>query len=210
MYGLIDQQNRGKFAELNRQVFEGSTFRMEFGMTGLKGTSRWLETQATPLRDGQRNIIAALNVTREFITNRKKTETDLERATERLLETKTIARKAGIVFVRPGGWKALLSAPQVSRILGSAPELLLDERQLLDTDEEATGQMLYGDGEQVRTAYRELIAGGKELDLTFLWRRPDNEVRHIHIKGSREQDTGGKPKRIFGVMQDVTVHREMV
>jgi two-component sensor histidine kinase len=59
-------------ADLNLPVFEGGMLRMEFGITGLRGTRRWLETQATPLRDGQRNIIAALNVTRD-ITNRKKT-----------------------------------------------------------------------------------------------------------------------------------------
>ena len=47
-------------------------------------------------------------------------------------------------------------------------------------------------------------------DLIFRWRRPDNEVRHIHIKGSREQDAEGRPKRIFGVIQDVTVHTHMV
>jgi PAS domain S-box-containing protein len=217
MSGLINQEDRGRFEDLNREVFEGSTFRMEFGIIGLKGTHRWLETQSTPLRDGQRNIIAALNVTRD-ITNRKKTETDLERAAERVLEAKTIAQLGSFSSDLVGGKIAF--SPEVCRILGSAPGLLLDGTllggtllggTLLDgTDEEAASQMLYGDGEQVRTAYRALIAQGKELDLIFRWRRPDNEVRHIHIKGSREQDAEGKPKRIFGVIQDVTVHTQMV
>ncbi len=202
MTGLINQEDRGRFQELNRQVFEGGTFRMEFGITGLRGTTRWLETQSTPLRDGQRNIIAALNVTRD-ITNRKKTETDLERAAERVLEAKTIAQLGSFSSDLVGG-KIAFSA-EVYRILGSAPALLLDGR-----DEDADSQMLYGDGDQVRAAYRELIAEGTELDLIFRWRRPDNEVRHIHIKGSREQDAEGKPKRIFGVIQDVTVHRQVV
>ncbi len=202
MTGLINQEDRGRFEELNRQVFEGSTFRMEFGIIGLKGTYRWVETQSTPLRDGQGNIIAALNVTRD-ITNRKKTETDLARAAERLSEAKTIAQLGSFSSDLLGGKIAF--SPEVYRILGSAPGLLFD-----DTDEETARRMLYGDGEQVRTAYRELLAQGKELDLIFRWRRPDNEVRHIHIKGSREQDARGKPKRIFGVIQDVTAHTQMV
>lgn len=202
MSRLINRDSRDRFEELNRQVFEGITFRMEFGITGLKGTHRWLETESTPLRDGQSNIIAALNVTRD-ITNRKKVETDLERATQRLLEAKSIAQLGSFSSDVAGG--KISFSPEVSRILGSAPELLLE-----GTDEHAANRMLHGDGEQVRRAYRELIAEGKELDLTFRWRRPDNEVRHIHIKGSREQDTEGKPKRIFGVIQDVTVHTQMV
>jgi PAS domain S-box-containing protein len=211
--GLINQEDRGKFEELNRQVFEGSTFRMEFGITGLRGTSRWLETQATPLRDGQRNIIAALNVTRD-ITKRKKAETDLARIAERLSEAKTVAQLGSFSSDLVGGKIAF--SPQVYRILGSAPGLLLEDRRPPSSNQGAAGEMgemgeiLCGDGEQVRTAYQELIADGKELDLTFLWRRPDNDVRHIHIKGSREQDAGGKPTRIFGVIQDVTVHRQVV
>ena len=202
MAELINQEDRGRFEELNRQIFEGGTFRMEFGIVGIKGTSRWLETQSTPLRDGQRNIIAALNVTRD-ITNRKKTETDLERAAERLLEAKTIAQLGSFSADLVDGKIAF--SPEVCRILGLVPGLLLD-----GADEEAASQMLFGDGEQVRTAYRELVLEGKELDLIFRWRRPDNEVRHIHIKGSREQDASGKPKRIFGVVQDVTIHTQMV
>ena len=141
---------------------------MEFGITGLRGTTRWLETQSTPLRDGQRNIIAALNVTRD-VTNRKKTETDLARAAERLSEAKTIAQLGSFSSDLLGGKIAF--SPEVYRILGSAPGLLLEDRRLPGADEGTAGEMgemLYGDGEQVRTAYQELIAGGKELDLTFL------------------------------------------
>jgi len=79
MSGLINQGDRARFEELNRQVFEGSTFRMEFGIIGLKGTYRWLETQSTPLRDGQRNIIAALNVTRISQTGRRRRQIWSER-----------------------------------------------------------------------------------------------------------------------------------
>jgi signal transduction histidine kinase len=202
MFRFINQADRGRFEELNRQIFEGSTFRMEFGIVGLKGTHRWLETQSTPLRDAQRNIIAALNVTRD-ITNRKKMETDLELAAEQLLEAKTIAQLGSFSSGLAGG--RIVFSPEVSRILGGAPELLLD-----GADPEAASQMPGDDCEQVRRAYRDLIALGKELDLTFRWQRPDNEVRHIHIKGSREQDAEGRPKRIFGVIQDVTVHTRMV
>lgn len=205
--GLIDKEFRDRFQELYRRIFEGEAFRMEFSMVGLKGTGRWMEMLATPLRDGQDNIVAALHVTRD-ITDRKKLETDLERAMERLREAKSIA-KLGSFSADPIGGKIVFSA-EVYRILGSAPQLLLDDRRLPGVSEEAVGRMLYSDGEQVRAAYQELLTAGKEMDMTFRWRRPDNEVRHIYIKGSRELDGEGKPNRVFGVIQDVTMHRQTV
>jgi PAS domain S-box-containing protein len=205
--GLIDQEHREEFENLYRQVFEGRAFRMEFSIVGLKGTSRWLEAQATPLRDGQGNIVAVLKVARD-ITSRKKLETELERATARLLQAKSVAQLGSFSADLVGG--EIIFSTDVYRMLGSAPTQLLDDRRLPGADEETAGQVLYGDGALVQTAYQELVAEGKEMDVTMRWRRPENEVRHIHIKGSRETNAEGNPTGIFGVIQDVTPHRQMV
>ena len=76
VYPLINPQHRQAFIDLTESVFEGKSGRLEFELTGLKGTSRWLETNAVPLKDGN-EIRALLAVTRD-ITQRKQAELQLQ------------------------------------------------------------------------------------------------------------------------------------
>ena len=76
VYPLIHPEYRQAFIELTESVFEGKSGRLEFKLTGLKGTSRWLETNAVPLKEGDK-ITALLAVTRD-ITQRKQTQLQLQ------------------------------------------------------------------------------------------------------------------------------------
>ena len=76
VYPLIHPDYRQAFIELTESVFEGKSGRLEFKLTGLKGTSRWLETNAVPLKEGDK-ITALLAVTRD-ITQRKQTQLQLQ------------------------------------------------------------------------------------------------------------------------------------
>ena len=69
IYPLINLSHRQAFIDLTESVFEGKSGKLEFELTGLKGTTRWLETNAVPLRKGDK-ITALLAVTRD-ITQRK-------------------------------------------------------------------------------------------------------------------------------------------
>ena len=76
VYPLIDPEHRQAFIDLTQSVFTGKSGRLEFKLTGLKGTSRWLETNATPLKDGDK-ITALLAVTRD-ISDRKQAQMKLQ------------------------------------------------------------------------------------------------------------------------------------
>ncbi len=76
---LIVPGDRATFGEMHRRVIEGAPGRCEFGIVGLKGTRRWMETHAVPYRDAQRKIVGALGITRD-ITQRKDAVTELERS----------------------------------------------------------------------------------------------------------------------------------
>ena len=76
VYPLIHPDYRQAFIELTESVFEGKSGRLEFKLTGLKGTSRWLETNAVPLIEGD-EITALLAVTRD-ITQRKQAQLQLQ------------------------------------------------------------------------------------------------------------------------------------
>ena len=76
VYGFVNEPHRAAFRALTKRVFQGESGILEFQITGLKGTSRWLETHASPLRDDSGNIIASLGITRD-INERKLAEASL-------------------------------------------------------------------------------------------------------------------------------------
>lgn len=71
--GLVAPQHRDALNALTEEVFRGKHGVLAFEITGRKGTHRWLESHAVPLRDSEGNIISLLSVTRD-ITERKQLE----------------------------------------------------------------------------------------------------------------------------------------
>lgn len=61
---------RDAFIALNQQVMAGEAGRLTFEIKGLKGTHRWLETHAAPMRDANNHISMLLGITRD-ITEQK-------------------------------------------------------------------------------------------------------------------------------------------
>jgi PAS domain S-box-containing protein len=81
--GIIDTPYREAFKKLTQNIFKGKSGKMEFEITGLKGTHRWLETHAVPLKNAEGKIISLLGVTRD-ITERKKAEDELKKYADEL------------------------------------------------------------------------------------------------------------------------------
>ncbi|MDQ3926341.1 MAG: PAS domain S-box protein, partial [Actinomycetota bacterium] len=82
VYEYIAPEHRTDFVALTESVLHGGSGTLEFKFVGLKGTLRWLETHAVPLRDARGEIAGLLAITRD-ITERKKNEEAL-RQSERL------------------------------------------------------------------------------------------------------------------------------
>ncbi len=70
---ILKPEYRQPFLELCGKVLVGETGIMEFEITGLRGTQRWLETHMAPLRGGEGECTGILGVTRD-ITARKRAE----------------------------------------------------------------------------------------------------------------------------------------
>ncbi len=70
---FIVPEYRDAFRTLYQRVMEGEKASLEFEITGLKGTRRWVETSAAPLRDGSGETTSLLGITRD-ITERKRAE----------------------------------------------------------------------------------------------------------------------------------------
>jgi PAS domain S-box-containing protein len=66
VFGLIAEQHRDAFIELNRRVIAGEPGTLEFKINGLRGGSRWLETNAVPFVDPEDGVTKHLAITRDI------------------------------------------------------------------------------------------------------------------------------------------------
>ena len=73
LLNFILPEYRAPFAALHKRVMSGESGFLEFEVTGLRGTRRWLETHAAPMRDATGKVAMLLGITRD-ITERKKAE----------------------------------------------------------------------------------------------------------------------------------------
>ncbi len=64
--GIVHPKYRAAFQELHEAVCRGESRTLQFQIVGMKGTTRWLETHACPLRNAENEIIAHLGVTRDI------------------------------------------------------------------------------------------------------------------------------------------------
>ena len=55
---LITAPYRQAFQDLTERVWQGASQRLEFAIISLKGTLRYVEMQAVPLRDEEQNVTA--------------------------------------------------------------------------------------------------------------------------------------------------------
>lgn len=79
---IINEPYQKQFNQLTKDVFKGKSGKLEFEITGLKGSKRWLESHAVPFKNDQGEIIALLAVTRD-ISDKKKAENELIKSEEK-------------------------------------------------------------------------------------------------------------------------------
>jgi PAS domain S-box-containing protein len=73
MSSLVAPEYRDACRAVVAAVFQGESRKIPFEIIGMKGTHRWLEMHAVPLRDDRDRIIALLGITRD-ITEQKQQE----------------------------------------------------------------------------------------------------------------------------------------
>ncbi len=76
LYNFILPEYRASFGALHKRVMNGENGILEFEIMGLRGTRRWLETHAAPMRDATGEVTKLLGVTRN-ITERKRAEEEI-------------------------------------------------------------------------------------------------------------------------------------
>jgi PAS domain S-box-containing protein len=116
---LVTPPYRNAFNKLASDVFAGKPGMLEFEIVGLKGTQRWLETHAVPLKNAEGKIIALLSVTRD-VSERKKTAEELLR--EKTLSDSIINSLPGVFYLLDESGKYLRWNKNVEAISGFCSE----------------------------------------------------------------------------------------
>lgn len=89
VYALIDEEYRDAFIDLNRRVIAGESGTLEFKLHGLKGGTRWVDTNAVPLANPQGGPNRHLAITRD-ITGKKAAAEEKARMEAQLLHTQKL------------------------------------------------------------------------------------------------------------------------
>jgi len=76
---LVAPEWKPAFLQFHQRVFAGASTSLDFEIIGLKGTRRWMESHAVPLRDAVGKVTALVAVTRD-VTARKQAEEENRKA----------------------------------------------------------------------------------------------------------------------------------
>jgi PAS domain S-box-containing protein len=82
VFDLIAPEHRDGFRRMHARVLAGESIVQEFEIVGLRGTRRWMETHAVPLRNEDGAVVSHLAITRD-VTERRRLQEDLIAAQRR-------------------------------------------------------------------------------------------------------------------------------
>ena len=153
--------------------------------------------RARDVLDGTVQEIKRINVAlRAENSERKQAEEALKESQRRLEEAQRIAHV--------GHWERDLEtglitwSDEIYRILGLSP-------QENDSPPTEWRHMIHPeDRERVSLVTEEAQRGVRRYDVEYRIVRPDGEVRFLHSQGDIIRDEQGRPRRAFGIAQDIT------
>ncbi len=128
LINFVEPRDRAAFSTLHQRVMQGANATLAFQVKGLRGTLRWLETHAAPMRDANGAITMLLSITRD-ITERRHTEENLR------IAASAFEAQVGIMVTDPQGVIlrvnqrfALDSGYTAEEAVGQTPRLLKSGR----------------------------------------------------------------------------------
>ena len=193
---IIRPEYRQAFGSLQKRAIGGDTGTLEFEITGLRGTHRWLETHAVPLPDEDGRATRMLGVTRD-ITERKASEAAAHETSERLrlaVEASSVGlwdwdlKTNGVVFSKE--WKSQLG---------------FEEHEIINEFGEWERRVHPDDlGPTLERVQRYITRPEGAYEAEFRMRHKDGSWRWVYARAEIFRDAGGEPARLLGGHLDIT------
>ncbi|MCC7376064.1 MAG: PAS domain-containing protein [Verrucomicrobiales bacterium] len=136
------------------------------------------------------------------VTERKRVEADLRRSEANLRWAQSIGQIGN--WISPQSKEGRLEwSPECCRIFGRTPD------QFDGRIETFWAHVHPEDREAVKAASEAAFNGSHAYDLEHRIVRPDGSVRWVHEQAEVERDEHGQPRRMMGVVQDITTRRQL-
>lgn len=190
---VIVPEYRAAFAEMHESVCQGNKGTLEFEIVGFKGTRRYMETYAVPLRNESDDTFIHLALMRD-ITQQKQAEQKI-REQGLLLDVSTDA-----ILVRNIHNQILFWNKGAERLYGWKAEEVVGKNvlQLLNKDTSA----------QLEDAYLRVINTGEwRGELHQLTR--EGKIIIVKSRWTLIPDDNGQPKSILSVNTEITHYKQL-
>ena len=213
--GIVLPEHRSKFSRLTKNVFKGEFGKLEFEIEGLKGTHRWLETHAVPLKNEEGEIISLLGVTRD-ITERKKAEEKLVDSEQKYrlialqLQLQQVHLTNAQQVAKVGSWETDLHNLKVAwsdetyRIFGT-------DRESFEPTHEKFLKLVHPlDRDKVDKAFAYSIEATIRSQNVIEHRivTHSGEVKVVEERWKITYDDNDKPLLAIGICQDITERKK--
>jgi two-component system, cell cycle sensor histidine kinase and response regulator CckA len=158
--GIVEPGYRRAFQQLTAEVFQGRSGTLEFEIRGLKGTHRWLETHAGPLRDKDGIVTALLSITRD-ITERKRMEGERQALFEIIQGVSTSANLEALLKLIHRSIGEVLYAENCFVALCDESDAMLSMQFFIDKYDSAPPRQMHG-----KSCAAHVFSTGKPLLIT--------------------------------------------
>lgn len=198
VFDLVHIDDRKRYVDFHESICEGESGILEFRIVGLRGTLRWTEAHAVPLRNNAGQVISVLSVARD-ITRRKGAE-DALREAERKYRNIFENAIEGIFQSTPEG-RYLSVNPSLARIFGYA-----SPADMMSSIENI-GTQVYVDPQRRLEFIRMINERGEIQGFEFEAYKKDR--RRIWVSGNARAVRGpdGAVQYFEGTMEDVSEKR---
>ncbi len=184
---FIHPADHAAYATLHERSIQGETGQMQLRVKGLKGTERWIETHAAPLREADGLIGSVLSVSRD-ITARKVTE-------EKMREQAALLDKAqDAIIVRDLNHRVLFWNKSAERLYGWKTDEALNQ---------SVQTLLYRDLTMYDAAVQTTLAKGEWVGEIDQFTR-DGKPLTIEGRWTLVRDDEGRPKSILAINTDIS------
>ncbi|MEQ1762449.1 MAG: PAS domain S-box protein [Pyrinomonadaceae bacterium] len=198
---LVVEEDRAAFRDLTRRVFDGETGTLEFQITGLKGTERWLDTHAVPLKDGSGRITAMLSITRD-ITQRRASEIALRESNDNFHQLADNITDA--FWIRSPDMTTIhYISPAFEEIWGRPVD------DFYNHPEDWKRAILPEDQPAVLSAYAALASNAPDIEVEYRITRPNGEIRTVRSRGFQVRGPSGDVVRLAGIITDLTDQKRL-
>lgn len=182
-------------AAVRECVDHAQGYELELELNEKTDATGWLLVRGEAVVDAQRKVIG-LTGTAANITQRKRSEIELEKRTRDLVEAQRIANIGNWSLDIPTG--QLYWSDEIYRIFD------LDAATFTATYEGFLKAIHPDDREQVGLAYTESLRNRTPYNITHRLIMPDGRVKYVREKCETQYDESGKPLRSIGTIQDIT------